>query len=327
MKIKINKHDYSPDEQTISEQMHHIKNAFFGMQCSLNNARKHASGQTYKSSLDSLQDALGMLMDITSEITDMARPPNPSWTNVNDLLSLILGNYVSEGYSVNTNFFASDKIYADSTKIRRALENLVKNAIEAMPGGGILDISTSNLTGISELFHGRDGIRICISDNGKGIGEPDIKRIFERYYTKKEGGTGLGLMITLGLITNHGGSIVVDSEENKGTCFEVYLPKSKGWFGEYTRQHRRLCPSDFKQNPSLLVDGKNIDILDLSEGGVKVANDNFILNYCQNISGGIILADNDSLNINGKVLRANIHNAAIRFDKALPQDIFANYLK
>jgi len=110
-------------------------------------------------------------------------------------------------------------VKCDFRQIQQILLNLIINASEAMEGGGVLSISAK----ISE----KNGfVEITISDTGCGISEEDQKNIFEPFFTTKEEGkgVGLGLSVVYGIITNHNGSIEVESEVGKGSTFRILLP-------------------------------------------------------------------------------------------------------
>ncbi|MBC9933697.1 hybrid sensor histidine kinase/response regulator [Chitinophaga qingshengii] len=108
------------------------------------------------------------------------------------------------------------KVNADDEKVVIAFLNIIINAIEAMaPGKGILTITTRrNL----------DKAQVQISDNGIGIPEDKLPRLFDPFYTNKAKGTGLGLTSTQNILLNHKGTIHVDSEQGKGTTFTITLP-------------------------------------------------------------------------------------------------------
>jgi two-component system, cell cycle sensor histidine kinase and response regulator CckA len=110
-------------------------------------------------------------------------------------------------------------VCGDTTQIHQVLMNLVVNARDAMPDGGKLSISAKNA---------REGkyILITVTDTGMGIPENVRERIFEPFFTTKniDKGTGLGLSTTLAIVKNHGGFVKVDSEVNKGTIFQIFLP-------------------------------------------------------------------------------------------------------
>ena len=122
-------------------------------------------------------------------------------------------------------------IAASSIHLEKTLYNLVSNAAEAMTSGGNINIKTSNqyidkpISGYDNIHEG-DYVVLSVSDEGDGISEIDLKRIFEPFYTKKimgRSGTGLGLSVVWGTVKDHQGYIDVHSEEGKGTTFILYF--------------------------------------------------------------------------------------------------------
>jgi signal transduction histidine kinase len=113
-------------------------------------------------------------------------------------------------------------ILVDVNQMKQVLLNLIHNALQAMPMGGELTISTQSASRGS-----RDWIKVSVRDTGVGIPKPDQTRIFEPFYTTKgdQGGTGLGLSVTYGIITDHGGQIDVESQPGSGSKFSVWLPQ------------------------------------------------------------------------------------------------------
>jgi PAS domain S-box-containing protein len=122
-----------------------------------------------------------------------------------------------------------------SVHLTKSLMNLISNAAEAMPAGGVLGIRTGNryldkpVSDYDEIKAG-DYVVLSVSDTGEGIPAADLKRIFEPFYTKKvmgRSGTGLGLAVVWGTVKDHQGYIDVESEEGKGSTFTLYFPVSR----------------------------------------------------------------------------------------------------
>jgi two-component system NtrC family sensor kinase len=115
------------------------------------------------------------------------------------------------------------KIQVDPTQIEQVFINMLVNASQAMPGGGLLTITMRH-------DRSRDCIVTDITDSGHGIEEKNLPKIFDPFFTTKEGsedgtgGTGLGLSVSYGIIQNHGGRIAVKSVVGEGTTFTIELP-------------------------------------------------------------------------------------------------------
>ncbi|MBU5612966.1 response regulator [Geomonas sp. Red51] len=119
---------------------------------------------------------------------------------------------------------------ADRGQLEQVLINLAVNARDAMPGGGILDISTGTADlEEEEIAAGRYAV-ITVSDNGTGMEKEVQERVFEPFFTTKEvgKGTGLGLSSSYGIIKMHNGAIRMQSEPGTGTTFRIYLPLAAG---------------------------------------------------------------------------------------------------
>jgi two-component system sensor histidine kinase PilS (NtrC family) len=112
-------------------------------------------------------------------------------------------------------------IRANKTEIRQLIWNVLMNAIQSMPNGGRVTIETGKDT--TDISAGQF-LEIKISDNGQGIMENDLGKIFEPFYTTREKGTGLGLAIVNRIVEGHAGKIKVDSRSGEGTTFMIWLP-------------------------------------------------------------------------------------------------------
>jgi signal transduction histidine kinase len=111
------------------------------------------------------------------------------------------------------------KIYGNYEEVKQAFLNIVKNAFEAMPGGGEFTIKTCRRSDSPKY------IEITFADTGTGIKKENMNKLFSPFFTTKLRGTGLGLAICRRIITErHRGKISIESEENKGTIIKVELP-------------------------------------------------------------------------------------------------------
>ncbi len=116
-------------------------------------------------------------------------------------------------------------VLADFDQIQQVLINIILNAIQAMPNGGTLEITTSAAKGIKIGESTKNTVRIDIKDTGVGIPGEDQKKLFTPFFTTKEKGkgVGLGLSVVHGIIEQHKGKIEIDSEPGVGTTFTIYL--------------------------------------------------------------------------------------------------------
>jgi two-component system, cell cycle sensor histidine kinase and response regulator CckA len=147
-------------------------------------------------------------------------------------LEKLLSRIVPEDIELTVSLGSDAIVMADVAQIDQVLINLVSNARDAMPKGGVCRIETGTVELDKEFIQahgfgepGRYAV-ISVTDTGSGIDEATQKKIFEPFFTTKEvdKGTGLGLSIAYGIVTQHNGCIDVQSEPGKGTTFRIYLP-------------------------------------------------------------------------------------------------------
>ncbi len=141
---------------------------------------------------------------------------------VNDVIALT--RHLIQTNGVNLTLDLSDSlpwVSIDRNQMKQVLLNLIHNALQAMPKGGELFVNTA-----SAVRAERDWVIMAVKDSGIGILPANQDRIFEPFFTTKgdSGGTGLGLSVTYGIVTDHGGSIDISSEPDKGSTFTVWLP-------------------------------------------------------------------------------------------------------
>lgn len=135
-----------------------------------------------------------------------------------------------ENIKIIENLCDQTSIYGNKAEIRQVIWNLILNSVQAMPEGGTLKIETRKVFNNTKEY-----IEIRISDNGYGIEEKTLDRLFEPFYTTKENGTGLGLAIINRIVESHMGKIRIKSKLGKGTDCIVLLPRQEVSDGEDSR--------------------------------------------------------------------------------------------
>jgi CheY-like chemotaxis protein len=119
---------------------------------------------------------------------------------------------------VRTELAAVPPILGDAAELREALTNLILNAVDAMPAGGTLGLVTDA---------NNDHVEVAVSDTGVGIPAAVREKIFDPFFTTKgPQGTGLGLSMTYGIVSRHGGFVTVESEEGRGSTFRLSFPSA-----------------------------------------------------------------------------------------------------
>ncbi|MCE5336171.1 MAG: PAS domain S-box protein, partial [Desulfobacteraceae bacterium] len=182
---------------------------------------------------------------IVQDLLTLARRGVPSRSVVN-LNTIIVDCLASAEFEKLCSFHPEVEIRRDlepdllnqmgsADHLGKSFMNLLSNAAEAMPQGGVLTVRTSNcyldkpIIGYDDVREG-DYIVLSVSDTGGGIAAADLKRIFEPFYTKKamgRSGTGLGLAVVWGTVKDHSGYINVESRESEGTTFTLYFPVTR----------------------------------------------------------------------------------------------------
>ncbi|MEN3328441.1 MAG: two-component system, NtrC family, sensor histidine kinase HydH [Acidobacteriota bacterium] len=175
--------------------------------------------------IDKIIDTINNLTATTEQILNFARPVTlaPRKVDLNEVArdaTQLLSTEI-EAHSIETKLDLSSSPVTgmlDEPSIRATTLNLVLNAVQAMPAGGHLTISTSNTDG---------KLLMLISDTGSGMTPDQIKQIFEPFNTTKSRGLGLGMPYAQKIIQQHGGHIVVESQPGKGTDVRIELPRSE----------------------------------------------------------------------------------------------------
>ena len=166
--------------------------------------------------------------DVVRRLLDFSRQSETLRTKadlnelIRDVLSLMQHMFHINGVSISTVFDERlPWVSIDRNQMKQVFLNLFHNALNAMPGGGELSIETRQTP-----RYGLPFASVSIKDNGTGISSDNLSRIFEPFFTTRagQGGTGLGLSVTYGIISEHDGAIEVESSPGKGSTFTVFLP-------------------------------------------------------------------------------------------------------
>ena len=211
---------------------HELRNPLFPLQITVENLQRARQlgpkqfQEVFSEATATLKAELANLNSIVGRFSDFSKMPAPQFTrvNVNEVLRnavrLFEPQFTAVGKpSIATEFFLSEslpEIDADSDLLHRAFQNLVLNALDAMPAGGTITFKSSDAG---------ESLRIEVADTGKGLTPEECSRLFTPYYTTKQLGTGLGLAIVQSVVSDHHGSISVSSEEGRGAAFRIDLPK------------------------------------------------------------------------------------------------------
>ena len=158
-------------------------------------------------------------------------------------------------------------VTADPTQIHQVIMNLVTNAHQAMKAqGGTLRVSLSRTTSCPFVTEpGKSYLVIGIEDNGVGMDQKSIERIYEPYFSTKEHGSGLGLPVTLAILKDLGGHIDVDSQPDRGSRFSVYLPESEAQTTEELAETTTPSQRQPAEHATIMVIDDEIQILELFE--------------------------------------------------------------
>jgi signal transduction histidine kinase len=210
---------------------HELKNPLFPLQLTVENlqrAREQTSEQfdeVFFESTATLRAELENLKTIVTRFSDFAKMPAPEFERVDlnesvrSVVKLFEPQFSAVGRPPITPELYLDEhlpsLRADPALLRRALENLVLNSLDAMPSGGTLTVRTAQQNGT---------VRLEVSDTGAGLTPEECQRLFTPYYTSKRHGTGLGLAVVQSVVSDHGGKIAVESTPGAGATFRIELP-------------------------------------------------------------------------------------------------------
>lgn len=208
---------------------HEVRNPMTSVRGFLQLLAGEVEGSTQKMYLDVMQTEIDRMNSILSEYLSMARTPQPAWEPldltdlVRDTFLLLEGEANYRGVTIQLDTATGCKINGIGRELKQVLINLVRNAFDAFDGQaepGCIDIA---LTESAEdgMYH------VSVTDNGCGIAEEQLGKIFTPFFTTKAMGTGLGLPVCKKIAESHGGTLRVSSKVGEGTTFTIELPKAE----------------------------------------------------------------------------------------------------
>jgi two-component system, NtrC family, nitrogen regulation sensor histidine kinase NtrY len=211
---------------------HELKNPLFPLQLTVENLVRSRAlpaaefEEVFNESTQTLGMEIANLKTIIGRFSDFSKMPKPELERVEakDIVARVRSLYFPAANQNETKIHFETRIaegsmplMVDPELLHRALSNLVLNAMDAMPDGGILTVAARPHESIIEFR---------VTDTGKGMTPEECKRLFTPYYTTKQHGTGLGLAIVQSVVADHEGTISVESGEGDGTTFIITLPKA-----------------------------------------------------------------------------------------------------
>ncbi|WP_174732406.1 ATP-binding protein [Mesobacillus harenae] len=205
---------------------HEIRNPLTSITGFTKILKEKTTDQKTEEYLTIMLSELDRINTIVNEFMFIAKPKENMEVkeiNINDLISSVLQfmgpQFTLKNTQITTNFAPPFLALCDPNQIKQVIINLIQNSIES---------SENNNHVVITLLEGKDNYLIGISDSGSGITGERKKRLFEPFYTTKEKGTGMGLMVCKRIIENHNGTIEINSSEGEGTIVTLNLPKNMG---------------------------------------------------------------------------------------------------
>jgi len=184
-----------------------------------------------------IESQLDRLADSVKNILSFTQQPEPQLRSVDinsvleELVHLSEPWFLARRVEVSSSLFPNlPVVLGDPTQLQTLFLNLISNALDAMPNGGLLTIKTRHTSSQTPPENGEGWVQISIADTGIGITEESKKRIFDPFFTTKKlgEGTGLGLAICEKIVKEHSGWLDVESEVGKGSTFFVFVPVRQG---------------------------------------------------------------------------------------------------
>ena len=221
--------------------------------------------------LEKIEDTAKRASNLTKQLIGFARKGKYEITpidvvehigNVLDIIKASVDRRISINFSKPKSLMV---IEADPSQFEQVIMNVLLNSIEAIPKAGEIKIKTSffkadkNFISMYPFVKSGEYVEISVKDTGIGMSNKVLERIFEPFFTTKEKGSGLGLSNVYGIVRNHGGFILVESEKGVGTEFKIYFPRSeKSSFLKEREKRKKTGKNVSVHRKILIVEDENI---------------------------------------------------------------------
>ena len=214
---------------------HDFNNILMGISGNISLAKFYTNaGNPIFERLLEMEEGISQAKDLTQQFLTFSKggAPIKKTTSIREIIE-VSANFTLRGSNCQCKFFIPDDLWpveVDKGQISQVMNNLIMNAKEALPEGGIIKVYAENTVvhkrGELPLKEG-NYIKVSIEDQGHGISKKNLSKIFDPYFTTRQKGNGLGLSVTYSIIKSHDGYIKVESEVGIGTTFHIFLRTSK----------------------------------------------------------------------------------------------------
>jgi two-component system, sporulation sensor kinase A len=200
---------------------HEIRNPLTSLRGFVQLFQKEDTSDTRKLYHDVMLSEIDRINEIVSELLVLAKPGNETYglgsivDKLNHVVTLFEGQANLYNVQINKEFDTYVPLIRSQSSLKQVFLNILKNAIESMPNGGEVLIQTKRMD---------DKVCVRIIDKGCGIPQDKLSKIGKPFFTTKDNGTGLGLMVSQRIIQNHKGTMRIESEVGRGTTVEILLP-------------------------------------------------------------------------------------------------------
>ncbi len=213
---------------------HDFNNLLGGIYGFLDMARAKSTDTEVNEYLDAMLTTMSRARNLTQQLLTFAKGGSPNRKTAS-LTAFVrdVARFALSGSNVSCEFTIDDDLWPcdyDADQMGQVIDNIVINAVQAMPAGGCLTVTATNLSLEAGEHHVLpSGAYVCISftDSGVGIPKEIVDRLFDPFFTTKQKGSGLGLATSYSIVRKHDGCIDVESEPGTGSTFRIYLPASR----------------------------------------------------------------------------------------------------